>query len=228
MNAHVLTPIKIQVTECPCCQQAPTAGSPAKACSKCGATAAERCFGGLLRGILRNYDPKTAADPIVVAAHRLSVREKALVETIGRALPTPTQTWVDINDPAVMNRVVSLDGSASLSADIFYCTPTSLDFVPEMAAALASAARVLRGTGILMFGFNPGRVVDGEAAPTKKYKLDPAIYKLPPTTDMWSMEVGRLWVIAELRKLGLAPNMVLVEDLMSGTTAEYFLGQRAA
>lgn len=226
MNA--ISPINLDRDDCPYCGTKLVPDPKAKPCAKCGASAVERAFAALAKGMLREYDPKTSATPVVLLAHRLSARETEMISALGKTLAPSTTSWYDIKDPAIMERVVSLSGTAAQTVDLFYSPPATLDFVPDVEKAVTNAGRVLRPSGVAVIGFNPGRIVDGAEAPAKKYKLDPAAYKLPADVEMWSMQLGRDWLIGHLRKLGLAPNLVHVSDPASGGKLEFFLGQRPA
>ena len=220
--------IALDVSTCTLCSPPPARETMAKICPACGSIAVERAFGALVRGMLRAYDPKTATAPVVTYGHRLTDRERTMLEGFGTCRPSPLTKWTDLQDKSARDKVISLPGTDASSIDLLYSPPTTLDFISEMEAAIASAARALRPSGVFVLGLVAGRLVVGASEPKKDRKLDPVKNKLEAHAEMWSMVVGRDWLISQLRKHGLTPSIVVVSDKPSDQKNEFFLGQKPA
>jgi hypothetical protein len=225
MSTTELVPTRLHMTECAVCKVAlPTSDSP-KACPQCRAMPQERAFAGLLRGMLREYDPSSTSASLVIQAHVLSAVEQKVAATMGKSHAPTLKAWHEL--PGRMPAIVSLEGIATGSVDLFYSAPGILDFVPDMEAALRSTARVLRPSGVAVVGLNALRLQDGTAAPAKAYRLPTAPYGLAPSAELWSMTVSRRWLLETLQTAGLAPFLAHVSDPASGGVGEYVLGQAA-
>ena len=219
---------KIFVTlekQCQLCEHVNEA--PVKLCAKCGANAAGRAFGAIVRGMLRQFDPKQASAPLVSMGLRLARNETTLLEAFGKCLPPPTSTFHELSNPATLQRVVELHGIDEQSIDLLYSPPWLCEFLTDVDQVIASAGRVLRSRGVAMLAYSNGRKpIEGDAAPTRTRKLDPVEYKLPAGIEIWSVQVGREWIFSSIRKAGLTPFWVEVIDSADSTKFEYFLGQK--
>jgi hypothetical protein len=215
------------VNECPFCQRLPVPGN-GPICLGCGANVAERAFSALVQQMVHGHEPKAAAAQLTFAAHRLTSRERNFLLELGTCLPQTLSRQGDLEDHARWRQMASLSEIRSDSIDVFYSAPGCLDCTTELGEALKCISQVLKPTGATVVGLGPGRLVDGDQAPSRKDQLDLIRHARPTHAQMWSIEVGREWIFRTWRSYGLSPCSVMVQDLASATKLEFLLGQRTA
>lgn len=202
------------------------------ACPKCRSAPRTRTVLKLSERLFQLFPPGSRPEDRTLLAFAMdSVEERALIPNVYGNYKSASlygayrrghEEGVDVRDLSRYGDA-SFDGVSGILL---------FDYFEEHELALAEIARVLKPGGIFFTHIAAYRLsADDQAPPTTTsiIKKRPNYFEyVPDNANMPSINVGRAWFLAAMRRVGLEPELVQIVDNPSGERIDWFVGTKGA